>query len=248
MAIGVLLRDGVGERRFGFRSNLRPDADVAAAKEARKAARDAAKPAPAPEGGWASAVDVHTVAFAVVFLGANVPDAGDGAGGAAFVFRVDPKTRGFVSAAAADAMVAATSLGAPLVTHHAQAVVRRLHRAGIRIDPRAWMCWTRARWRGSRRRTTRTSRARGASTKRSSASSGKSAETRPTRGGAASRPPLERFRAEILEGAALVQRLRRLDRVRVAADAARREGRVAAILGQLEGVGVGFGEPRRRRD
>ena len=42
VAIGVLLRDGVGERRFGFRSNLRPDADVAAAKEARKAARDAA--------------------------------------------------------------------------------------------------------------------------------------------------------------------------------------------------------------
>ena len=240
VAIGVLLRDGVGERRFGFRSNLRPDADVAAAKEARKAARDAAKPAPAPEGGWASAVDVHTVAFAVVFLGAKVPDAGDGAGGAAFVFRVDPKTRGFVSAAAADAMVAATSLGAPLVTHHAQAVVRRLHRAGIRIDPSrvdvldsramAWLAAPDDSHESGARRVDETL------VRLERKLDGNSTDSR----GAASRPPLERFRAEILEGAALVQRLRRLDRVRVAADAARREGRVAAILGQLEDVGVGF--------
>ena len=244
VAIGVLLRDGVGERRFGFRSNLRPDADPAAAAEARKAARDAAKPAPAPEGGWASAVDVHVVAFAVVFLGARVPDAGDGAGGAAFVFRVDPKTSGFVSASAADAMAAATSLGAPLVVHHAQAVVRRLHRAGIRLDPsrvdvldsRA-MAWLAA------PDDSHESGARRVDEKLDDAErklDGASASTANDSRGAASRPPLERFRAEILEGAALVQRLRRLERVRVAADAARREGKVAAILGQLEDVGVGF--------
>ena len=185
-------------------------------------------------------MDVHTVAFAVVFLGANVPDAGDGAGGAAFVFRVDPKTRGFVSAAAADAMVAATSLGAPLVTHHAQAVVRRLHRAGIRIDPSrvdvldsramAWLAAPDDSHESGARRVDETL------VRLERKVDGNSTDSR----GAASRPPLERFRAEILEGAALVQRLRRLDRVRVAADAARREGRVAAILGQLEDVGVGF--------
>ena len=81
--------------------------------------------------------------------------------------------------------------------------------------------------------------ARGASTKRRPPR----AETRRKLDRLAGRgftPALERFRAEILEGAALVQRLRRLDRVRVAADAARREGRVAAILGQLEDAGVGF--------
>jgi hypothetical protein len=55
------------------------------------------------------------------------------------------------------------------------------------------------------------------------------------------KPPgaLERFREDLLAGAAVVQRLRR-ERLGNLSHVVRSEGQVAAALGQLEAVGVGF--------
>ena len=247
-AVGILTQDAVGSRRFGFRSNLRPVADVLEMEEARKAARDAAKPAPAPDGGWAAAVDLRLVAIGVIPLGAAVPDAGDGNGAAVFIFPVvdEPCTNGapMLAPDAKRALERTLACGIPLVMHHAQCVVRWILSADIAVDasrmdvldPRV-MAWLTApddaHENGAERIAADVFGAFPDST--SAAEAAKAAD--------ASRmkiPVLERFRAELTLGASLVQRLRRDERVRRAPEATQREGRVAAALGALEDVGVEF--------
>ena len=87
-SIGVLFRDVVGRRRFGFQSNASPEPDAPRKEAARKAAHAAGGGAAPPEGGWQAAARRVPSAVGVLPLGADVPDAGDGVGGVLFAFPV----------------------------------------------------------------------------------------------------------------------------------------------------------------
>ena len=156
-SIGVLFRDVVGRRRFGFRSNASPEPDAARKEAARKAARAGGGGAPPPEGGWQAAVRRVPSAVGVLPLGADVPDAGDGVGGVLFAFPVvstgsevpgevpgarargDPRARETHhslrpehAAALASALRAGTL---PAVAFHAQAVFKSISALGVRCEP-----------------------------------------------------------------------------------------------------------------
>ena len=152
-SIGVLFRDVVGSRRFGFRSNASPEPDAPRKEAARKAARAAGGGAPPPEGGWQAAVRRVPSAVGVLPLGADVPDAGDGVGGVMFAFPVgevpgarrgDPRAhetkyryslRPEHAAALASALRAGTQNPKPAVAFHAQAVFKALSALGVRCEP-----------------------------------------------------------------------------------------------------------------
>ena len=154
-SIGVLFRDVVGSRRFGFRSNASPEPDAARKEAARKAARAAGGGAPPPEGGWQAAVTRVPVAVGVLPLGAGVADAGDGLGGALFAFPVVEtasaaaihsehlvsysngpaleKTKTFsLHDEHRDALLSLLRAGVPLVAFHAQSVFKALGDLGVR--------------------------------------------------------------------------------------------------------------------
>ena len=146
-SIGVLFRDVVGSRRFGFRSNASPEPDAARKEAARKAARAAGGGAPPPEGGWQAAVTRVPVAVGVLPLGAGVADAGDGLGGALFAFPVVEtafrraatdgpaleKTKTFsLRDEHAAALLSLLGAGVPLVAFHAQSAFKALGDLGVR--------------------------------------------------------------------------------------------------------------------
>ena len=147
VGVGVLLRDAVGNRKFGWRSNLRPAVSAEEEKAARKAAKALGGPsASPPEGGWASDVCQIPVALGVVLLGSAPEgqsiDAGDGRGSAVYVFPVVSATGGasdkftFAGGQGTTRALQETlaSSGIPIVTHHAQMVVRWLCQLDVRVD------------------------------------------------------------------------------------------------------------------
>ena len=162
-SIGVLFRDVVGRRRFGFRSNASPEPDAPRKEAARKAARAAGGGAPPPEGGWQAAVRRVPSAVGVLPLGADVHDAGDGVGGVLFAFPVvsrkssgsrevpgdephphrgDPRayatTLKKYSLRPEHAAALASALRAgklPAVAFHAQAVFKALSALGVCCEP-----------------------------------------------------------------------------------------------------------------
>ena len=280
-SIGVLFRDVVGSRRFGFRSNASPEPDAARKEAARKAARAAGGGAPPPEGGWQAAVRRVPAAVGVLPLGAGVADAGDGLGGALFAFPV-VETRAAATDSASEkektfslrdehaaALASLLGAGVPLVAFHAQSVFKALGDLGVRpltpliarmtvLDARAmaWLNAPDAAHEGgvdeARRTCFSSSDARIDTPLRldettNASVSGKNAEN-----------AFLKFRRDLASSAALVQAFRRASssdaRLRANPDllarfarTTLRECRVAALLGVMEHVGIGFDARYARR-
>ena len=270
-SIGVLFRDVVGSRRFGFRSNASPEPDAARKEAARKAARAAGGGAPPPEGGWQAAVTRVPVAVGVLPLGAGVADAGDGLGGALFAFPVVEtasaaaihgpaleKTKTFsLNDEHRDALLSLLRAGVPLVAFHAQSVFKALGDLGVRplipllarmtvLDARA-MAWLHA---------PDSTHEGGVDEARRTCFSENDAST--TNASFSERDAFLKFRRDLASSAALVQAFRRASshdaRLRANADllarfarTTLRECRVAALLGVMEHAGIGFDVSYARR-
>ena len=160
-SIGVLFRDVVGRRRFGFRRTRAPNptrpAQRSRAAESRRWRR--ARPR---RRGLASRRAASPTAVGVLPLGADVPDAGDGVGGVLFAFPVVSRRRVLArfqamslilssrrSASVRDnfekyslrpehARALASALRAgnlPAVAFHAQAVFKALSALGVCCEP-----------------------------------------------------------------------------------------------------------------
>lgn len=271
-SIGVLFRDVVGSRRFGFRSNASPEPDAARKEAARKAARAAGGGAPPPEGGWQAAVTRVPVAVGVLPLGAGVADAGDGLGGALFLFPVVEtafrraatdgpafeKTKTFsLRDEHRDALLSLLRAGVPLVAFHAQYVFKALGDLGVRpllpllarmtvLDARA-MAWLHA---------PDSTHEGGVDEARRTCFRENDAST--TNASFSERDAFLKFRRDLASSAALVQAFRRASshdaRLRANADllarfarTTLRECRVAALLGVMEHAGIGFDARYARR-
>ena len=257
-SIGVLFRDVVGRRRFGFRSNAEPEPDAAQKEAARKAARAAGAGASPPEGGWQAAVRRVPVAVGVVPLGSAVADAGDGVGGVLFAFPViataggdaGDETSGLaLRPEHAAALAAAARAGGPAVAFHAQAVFKALSALGVCplpllsrlavLDARA-MAWLHA---------PDATHEGGVEAAWRACFPGDARDAR--RGGRTGETAFRAFRRDLASAAALTQRFGRAAQsgARLRANAAlqarfarttRRESRVAALLGAMERAGIGF--------
>jgi hypothetical protein len=270
-SIGVLFRDVVGSRRFGFRSNASPEPDAARKEAARKAARAAGGGAPPPEGGWQAAVTRVPVAVGVLPLGAGVADAGDGLGGALFAFPVVEtasaaaihgpaleKTKTFsLNDEHRDALLSLLRAGVPLVAFHAQSVFKALGDLGVRplipllarmtvLDARA-MAWLHA---------PDSTHEGGVDEARRTCFGENDAST--TNASFSERDAFLKFRRDLASSAALVQAFRRASshdaRLRANPDllarfarTTLRECRVAALLGVMEHAGIGFDVSYARR-
>ena len=241
-----------------------------AADDARRAAKDwlDALPAghPRKEVGWGGAIERKAVAFGVVFLGRGIPDvAGSNpAGGAMYVFRVDASDGRVATREQSDALVRAVGFHKravdgtrdgtqdgtlcrprPVVVHHAQAVTRELAKARVHVDPHALevmdtrcMAWLAApddAHEGGIAAVT--SRFNGVNDGSGGATT-TNAFDRVGAGDETSDDVLGGLRADILASASLAQRLRAT--AGLDPNVVRTEGKVAAALGQMEHVGLGF--------
>ena len=276
-SIGVLFRDVVGRRRFGFRSNAEPEPDAAQKEAARKAARAAGAGAPPPEGGWQAAVRRVPVALGVLPLGADVADAGDGVGGVLFTIplvatrgdgdsrtkkkksdETDTPERLAARPEHAAALASALRAGVPAVTFHAQAVFKTLGAIGACpapllarltvLDARA-MAWLHA---------PDTPHEGGVEEAWRTCFPGDDARLASRKPDRNRETPFRAFRRDLASAAALAQRFRRAAQsdARLRANAelrarfartTRREGRVAALLGAMERAGIGFDAAYARR-
>ena len=276
-SIGVLFRDVVGRRRFGFRSNAEPEPDPAQKEAARKAARAAGAGAPPPEGGWQAAVRRVPVALGVLPLGVDVADAGDGVGGVLFTIplvatrgdgdsrtkkkksdETDTPERLAARPEHAAALASALRAGVPAVTFHAQAVFKTLGAIGACpapllarltvLDARA-MAWLHA---------PDTPHEGGVEEAWRTCFPGDDARLASRKPDRNRETPFRAFRRDLASAAALAQRFRRAAQsdARLRANAelrarfartTRREGRVAALLGAMERAGIGFDAAYARR-
>ena len=271
-SIGVLFRDVVGSRRFGFRSNASPEPDAARKEAARKAARAAGGGAPPPEGGWQAAVTRVPVAVGVLPLGAGVADAGDGLGGALFLFPVVEtafrraatdgpafeKTKTFsLRDEHRDALLSLLRAGVPLVAFHAQYVFKALGDLGVRplLPLLARMTVLDARAMALLHAPDSTHEG-GVDEARRTCFRENDAST--TNASFSERDAFLKFRRDLASSAALVQAFRRASshdaRLRANADllarfarTTLRECRVAALLGVMEHAGIGFDARYARR-
>ena len=284
-SIGVLFRDVVGSRRFGFRSNASPEPDAARKEAARKAARAAGGGAPPPEGGWQAAVRRVPAAVGVLPLGAGVADAGDGLGGALFAFPV-VETRAAATDSASEktfslrdehaaALASLLGAGVPLVAFHAQSVFKALGDLGVRpltpliarmtvLDARAmaWLHAPDAAHEGGVDEARRTCFSSSDAISIDTPARLKKDETKQTNASVKNEKNAEnaflKFRRDLASSAALVQAFRRASssdaRLRANPDllvrferTTLRECRVAALLGVMEHVGIGFDARYARR-
>ena len=175
-----------------------------------------------------------------------------------YVFCVDAAGKIPSTSPAAAALRTMLATTRPLVVHHAQAVVRWLTRAGVNLDISrldildarvlAWLAAPDDAHEGGIHKTAAffplfptqgtAARAAGGPTAGPAGAA--------VGGGPMSRSALELFRGDLLTSAWLVKRLRR-ERLSSIPRVVRTEGQLAAVLGQLEALGVGFDAAHVRR-
>lgn len=255
VGIGVLLRDTVGTKKFGFRSNLTPNPSAEDTKAATKAARAAGGGGPVVEGGRVTNVCNTPVAIGVVLLGSpqQVKDAGDGCGSPVFVFPFSatqtPGSDYTLAGGEATRSVVQNVLkrGIPIVTHHTQIVVKWLSSLNVPVnisktsflDSRtmAWLAAPDASHEDGVDKVNEMFPDVSGTNKQSHANA---------MGGAST--ALGKFRLDLHLAAALVQRFRRQSashqtndiETKKIASTTLRECRISAVLGTLERVGIGF--------
>lgn len=230
-----------------------------------------------PDGGWAAAIKKRLVGFGIVFLGAhcgggggNGDDCDDGGvsreSRPVYIFGadVDGKLAPDSPATTTLAGLLTSERGTPIVMHHAQTVVRWLVAAGVDVDvsrvdvldPRvmAWLAAPDAAHEGGIEKVVAYfdkaaaggHSACGVNVNAINAAAVTAGKGHDVQTVSAPGDALGRFRADLLAAASLTQRLR-LEHLSHLPRVVRVEGQLAALLGQLEAVGVGFDAAYVRR-